>query len=347
MSLLNKCQWLVCFVLAYCCVIAHGQEKVSDTQGLEFEISKELPRRPSNRIASSEATHFAMIDLRAGRTFRYGPGGWPGAILSTEAGESMSEKQRSFIAGFKKSSNRHFGPFAPKGGGGIVHFYINAVSENDARKMVEALFEYFNKKAQSELEAARNQLKQARNIIIEKEKELPAMVAQHKSIKAKADNIMEDHWGTKNLLIDKNSIVNDIRENMKVFKHKLRNLDFENVNTQARIEAINKFKNKGKITDQSNLVKLDQMLIDDEVKLAGLLAEQRVIRDTLRQAKNSLHTIGEKNKLSKEVNKLRKTLADNKTIATNLEAKLADLPAEWKPVSIPNRKVVIYDIRRN
>ena len=55
MNIGNKYQWLVCLVMMPCCAIAQGQEKLSDNQQLEFEISKGVSQfRPALDIKNNE-----------------------------------------------------------------------------------------------------------------------------------------------------------------------------------------------------------------------------------------------------------------------------------------------------
>lgn len=342
MSILNKCQWLVCFVLVYCCVIAHGQVYEMDKRELKFELSKEMPKWEASHVASKEVTHFARIHLLDDRHFGFKGVHWSGAILNTKAGKLMSEKQRHFISGFLHSGsiNKGFGPFHARDG--KVPFEINTVSEQDVHLMIESLLEYFNNKARSNMEKARKEFEEAQKTIAELEKNIPELEKKYKHPKSQVDKIIKDRWESKYGLIDRQMMFTETKESMKEFTHKLVLLEFEVIELQAKMDMINKF--KGTITDQSMLLKLDQMLIIAEVEFVGILAKKKAFQKSFEQGAQLLHMMREERHLSYQIKKTKRTLVDTRTQVSKLEQKLADPPPEWKSVSMVESKVVIFKL---
>jgi len=346
MTILNKYRWLTCFLVIYCCLITHAQENAPHKPKLKFELSKELPNSIPwlSKIAWHEVTYFASIKLRSDRTFDPGPDGWPSALLSTEAGKSMSEKQRHFLADIPKNYYSQFGPSL--GIDAIAHFYIVALSENDARKMVEALLEYLNKKAQSDMENAKKQLEEKQKNIIELEGKLKKLLESedYQQSKEQLEKVVINSWQSKFIAVDCGSIWPESWEKMKVLNQKLTFLNFDILAIQSKIDTINKFKNDHESPRSAETeYKLDQMLVITEIELAALLAKQKAMQKSFDDAARLIEACNE----IRERDLLEDNITNVRQEISKLQKKFANPPAAWKPVTVIDNKVVIYQLRQD
>jgi DNA repair exonuclease SbcCD ATPase subunit len=349
MTTLKKYLYLSCLILASYCTIALSQEPDPNAQKLQFEISKEQPDWLPELIANDEATHIAYLKFRQDRDFNQ----ISLEALDTEASKSVSEKQRSFLLSRSRDKKKSLG-WIPTSDGRrgrvsnevhIPNFYINAVSEDDARKMTEVLIEYFNKIAWSKMEYRRKELEEKLKAIPELENQLAELEKEYKSLnESQIDKILDECWQRKYDLVSEENMSQDLAKTMKEIKDKLRLLNYDSSNLQAKIYKIQQLNKSGV---QIHLDKLHDLLTTYEIELTGLVSESEAAQKSFAEEEklaDALHKIKRKRELPSLIKQTNKNLTDNQFFVQYYERELTYPPAQCKPVEVIDNKVTIYQL---
>jgi hypothetical protein len=112
-------------------------------------------------------------------------------------------------------------------------------------------------------------------------------------------------------------------------------IDFELVGLKTRIDLIGKFKTGGKITDQATLIKLNQMLMVDEIERAGMLARRGVYEAAFELAKELDNTLKTMSKVSSQKTAWERKLREEEQDVWKWEDILTDSPqkyVQWRSV---------------
>ena len=270
------------FALAALCVFStvYGQQDEKSKQQLWFELASRTIEIPED---FPEVKYVGLLHIINDRDL----GPWIGAIQTTSKWKEMSEKQQQFILKLQNDykyksiakkkrtgypiSTRSDYIYTPEG---TRSYRVYAVSKEDVRKMAEAVIEWHNNNARIGLEFARKQLKQNQKIIAEAEVMIPKLEKECKQLETQVEE-------KTRLYIKENNELDKAKET-EIFAHAKKHMEelasyiklakFELIGLHARIKSIERFKTGGKITDQGTLIKLDQMLITDQIEEAGVWA---------------------------------------------------------------------------
>jgi hypothetical protein len=348
MTTLKKYQYLSCLILASCCAIANSQTIDPNTQKLQFEISKQLPEVHHWEGINDNIAYSTLLCLKNAQDLRFGENELQMGLLNTKTAKSMSEKQRNLLADL---TYRDVAPYENKKRGGS-HFRVFAVSEQDAEKTIEALIEYLNSKAQTELENAKKHFeevnKETNQTIQELEKKIAELEKEYKSLnESQIDKVIEKRWHRKYVLVPVDDLFQELTGAIKEIKDRLRLLNYDSSNLQAKIEKIQQLKLAKKITDQNILTKLDDLLITYEIELAGLSKEREVVLNSLaeeEQVADVLNMITKRQQLPNTIQQVRDELAGNQNMISALETELSRQIAQYKPVKVIDNKVIIYQL---
>lgn len=342
-------------ILAFFCVFAttYGQQDEKPKQQLWFELASRTIEISED---FSEIKYVGLLHIIDDRDLRP----WIGAIQTTSKWKEMSEKQQQFIlklqndykyrsiakkkrTGYSISTKSDY-IYTPEG---TRTYRVYAVSKEDVRKMAEAVIEWHNNNARIGVEFARKQLKQNQKIIAEAEKMIPKLEAEYKQLEAQAEEKTKQYIKDNNELdkAKENEIFVHAKKNMEELARYMKLAKFELIGLHARINSIERFKANRKISDPGTLIKLDQMLITDQIEEAGVLAQINAYEEAFKQAKKMYDVIDSYYSVEVQKRELQEKLEIAQKQKNNMERRLANPPAYMQPVKIHENKVVIWQVK--
>ena len=287
---------------------------------------------------------------RSLRTWRY-------SLMEASQWKEMSEEQRQFIRKLSddyqyKRYLRNHNITSPSSMNtrhvrtpdDTYTYQIPGVSEQDVRKMAEAVIEAFDRHAREGIEINQENLKKNRAIITEAEIILPKLESECNKLKVQKDEKIAEYSKANYGIDSEKTISEHARKSTEELAYHLRLVDFELIGLRAKIDSISRFKADEKIKDQDTLTRLDQMLITTEVERSGLLARRNAYISAFKQAKE-LHTIiesGDEAAAQKAI--WEKKLADAQKAIPDLEGWLENPPSSTRPVEVYENNVTIYPV---
>jgi hypothetical protein len=339
-------------VLVVTCVfsVAYGQQSEKTKRQLRFELTS-----GTDEMTYPGTKYIGYFHVTTDRNM----GSWVSWITTTSKWNQMSEEQRQFIMAQINakhgSATRRSGmgyPFSRNSGqmktpNRTRTYSIFAVSKEDVRKMAEAVIEGLDNEAQRRLERKQKELEDNKKTISEAEKILPKLEIECKQVEAKAQEKTKEYLKA-NYEIDKT-------KRPEIFQHAIKNMEelarymklanFELIGLQARIDSIERFKASGNISDPGTLIKLDQMLIADEIERAGIMARRKAYEEAFRQTKELYDIFMSCDDAAAQKQRWKKRLANAQAYKNRAERVLSNLPREMQPVEVYENKVVIIQVK--
>jgi len=356
MITLRKSQLLILMAVACVFSAAYGQKSEQPKRQLQFEISGTIS--PARHF--TEVTHYGYFHLVEDRRFDEN---WTHKwITLTSQWKEMSEKQRQFILKMQNdyqyrntASKRDLSlPFSTKSDyvttpEGTVTYRVLGVSEEDVRKMAEAVIERLDNQAHSVLEGNQKRLDSSKNIIPEAEKMLPELEIEYKQVEAKAEEKTKEYLKANYEIdrIKRPEIFQHAIKNMEELARYMKLANFELIGLQARMDSIDKFKTSGNISDPGTMIKLDQMLIADEVERAGILARRKAYETSFKQSEELYNIIKSRDDAAIQKLKWQEKLEKAKNAKISLERALANPPKGMQPVEVYENKVFIWQVKQD
>jgi hypothetical protein len=359
MITLRKSQLLIALAAACVFSAAYGQQSQQSEQTkhqLQFVISGTIS--PERHF--SEVTHYGYFHLVEDR--RFGEDWTQEWITKTSQWNQMSEKQRQFILKLqndyqyrstvrKKNIGR---PFSIKSDHistpeGTVTYWVPGVSEEDVRKMAEAVIERFDNRIHDTRKVNQKNLDLNKNVIAEAENMIPKLETEYKQldkqVEEKSKEYLKTNYGIDG--IQRGEVMQHTQKNMEELARYMKLAKFELIGLHARINSMEKFKTSEKIRDPGTLIKLDQMLITDQIEEAGVVARINAYEETFNQAKK-VHDII-KSYYSVEGQKLgwERRLEKAKKAKNSIEKFQANPPAQMQPVEVYENKVFIWQLKQD
>lgn len=352
MITLRKNQLLI--VLIAVCVFSavYGQQSEKPKRQLLFELTS-----GTDEMTYPGTKYLGYFHITNDRNL----GPWGSWITTTSKWKEMSEEQRQFIEGqinkqdnrtLRRSSIGH--PFSRNSGHMKTPirtrtYSVFGVSKEGVRKMAEAVIEGLDNEAQKRLERKRNQLENYKKTIAEAEKMLPKLEEEFKQLDKQAEEKTKVYIKT-NYKVDstnRNEILQHTKKNMEELASYMKLANFELIGLQARIDSIEKFKTRGHISDPGTLIKLDQMLIADEIERAGIMARRNAYENAFKHTKDLYDVISSYYGVEGQKRGWKERLAWAQSHKNSAERLLENPPAEMQPVEIYENKVVIMQVKQD
>ena len=349
MIISRRNQLLAVIATTYILSTVFAEQSTAPKRELKFELStKSIWFSP----CPSETKYAGDLHITKDRILEP----WVFGVSETSQWKQMSEAQRQFII---KLQNRYrvtdkelwrVGPalsiqsdytHTPEG---MLTYRVHGVSEEDTRKMAEAVVEWFDNKALEKLEEVQKKLEHAQNVITEAQEKLPKLEVEYQRLQKQADEKEKEY---KEVNYIDWEMFDHAENSIEELAHNLRTTDFELAGLQARIDLIGKFKAGGKISDQATMIKLNQMLMADEIERAGVLARRNAYESALKLAKEFRDVVRALRSTSSIKSARERELKIAKTNASLWEKILADPRPEMNPVQVYENKVIIYPVRQN
>jgi hypothetical protein len=330
-------------ILTCICIPAFCQDANTPETQLNFEVSQEerpWVRDHDNRPGRGPiAPKYVAEFFRQSADYPAGYGELPDAkhLLETRAGSLVSPRQREFVTVSDALVNMGFGRTVKN----HRHFSVYAVSQEDAKRVTEALLELWTAGAKRRTQEVEDRFRKQEEEMARANNDLQNKQAELESVTRQLEEL---RGSTRSLSTDE-----DAREQAKAtvleMDKILNTLDIEITGIKAKLTAIDQYKSERKLTSIEGLAKLEVMLAEQTVELAGALAKMEAARG-IREAHQKFYDLAtQRATLEREVWSLRTALGNWPVRRRDWEERLADPPAFWLPPKVYENEVTIYPVR--
>jgi len=294
---------------------------------------------------SIEPTYVAEVVIkRTGKEDSVTDAELSNAILNSRIAQSLSQRQRDFIAtGFAFRLDYESLYKLPD----HCQTWLYAISEEDARKMVQAFIDFLNKKAKARLEQMLQMRDGLKGKVSQTQKQYLEIKAQFEAIGADFEKKLKDGRHFLNLdggLARGMDTPKEAKQTVLEMNKVLDLLNIEIAGIEAKLAAIEELKSRKSVSGEG-LAKLEQILCEQTIELAGALARKKASLE-IRTREEQLYNLYRKwENLSYEVQKLDWDISTYEENLGELEEKLANPDPGTLPPTILQNKVTIYPVR--
>ncbi len=250
---------------------------------------------------------------------------WPDSLdlLKTAAGKTMSNEQRAMIER-RPQDVAHTVPYNPDSE--LWVWKLDAVSEDDARKMAEAFLERWDTSARRELEAMKKQVEKIRAFIPDAERKIA-------DLQVAVDAAKKEIGDIEKLVVYRGP--DEARHELLDIDRALRSVQVEMVGIKAKAEAIKNWRNRG-YSDWAG-----KMLAAEDVELAGVLARKAALEGYRKTAEQYGTRYSRMRADQATLDSLKDELSKSRSSLPMWEHSLADPPAKARRPSLRNNTVLI------
>jgi chromosome segregation ATPase len=264
------------------------------------------------------------------------------AILSTNAARTMSPKQRELVStlpfkfiDFGKTIGNH------------TYFRVYGVGEYDTQKMVKALIEALENKANKEVQHYLNKIKESKEKIAEIKQELPDKQKQLEEAELIYKKIKNARYSSS---LDDLEVYTKAKETMFQMDKMLDSLEIELAGIQEKLKKIEQYQRRKYGENTKNfspetLDKLDQMYVEQMIELSSAKARQNTALKIRDQEKEFINLSDQWSNLQAEVNRLKRDLENSENNILTDEKILANPLPEMRPPKVYQNKVTIYPVK--
>jgi len=276
-------QLTIVFVLAVMCLASVGSEPNDVKMKLKFEVD-EAQSKPWIRSRGTvnplgrgpiEPSHVAVFHIR--RPSAKMPSGPEGIlqILQTSAAKSLSEQQRKFVSG--SDALVWWGIDEVQNHDTVL---IYAVSEEDARKTVEAYFEIAVNKADDERKKFEGHIREAKAKLDEIEEALPKKQQQAEKAREQYNRVKADFHPS----LSDDEAYGKAKETMLQVDKMLDVIEIELAGIREKLTVINEYRKTPQSMEdhmrlrqlpEGMLVKLEQMYVEQTIELKSAEARKQ------------------------------------------------------------------------
>jgi len=333
----RKCLFVSTVILACNCILSAAIEPNQPQPELTVEVSEKLMPWSLGHVSRHargliEPTHMAEVFV----LHRYWPSLKAESFLKTAAAAAMTPKQREFVKGSDA--------FANAGDGGKIRnhdeFLLYAVSEADARRMIDALIEILGERPKrrrleyaTKLQEYREEMAKAKGLLPGKEALLPSVKADyHKSKELShafsADTEAADH--AKKTILEMSKMLDT--------------LDVELAGIREKLKVIQDYWSQDGMWTKEAFAKLQELQIIQTIELKGAEARRKAAVAIRRREKDFLDLFHQWTSLESTVKSLRSRIESRQRRIAEIEAILANPKADMLGPKIYQDKVVIYPV---
>lgn len=324
-------------------------ETSEDETKLKFEINNDKSqlwlsiRRDTPGQGPIKPTHVAVLYIRRPNKLSRGHEEIR-QILNTSAGRSLSEQQRKFLSassaltwwGEDRISNHDM-------------VFLYAVSQEDAKKTVQAYLEIPTNKANAKMQEYKEYIKDRKEEIIKIKKNLPEKQKQADEMQPKYMEIKN----TRYFSLSDNEAYEKAKETMLEMYKMLDILEIELAGIQEKISIINEYRKtpqdiqairRREKLPEGMLAKLEQMFIEQTIELKSAEARKQAAIKIRGRGKAFIDMFNEWNNLSSEVYDLKANLVNSERSVQEIEEILTNPKPDMLPPEIYQDKVTIYPV---
>jgi len=344
---------LVMVLISVCtCGLLLGAEPNETKVGLKFEISTdEKPWFISSRTdeigqGPINPTHVAHFYINEKQKCPNLPGSrWIKSILESSAGQSMSQKQKNFVKTGREDFLR-LGIFSELGPmkQGFYYFRLFATSEDDAKKMTQALIEVLTNEANAKLQKLQTERQELQKKIVEAKKKILEKKSETEAAGAKLREMLKDEthslYGS---LVKSSNAPNEAKKTVLEMNRMLDVLNIEIIGIEAKLSAIEKYKSKKNVSIE-RLAKLEQMLCEQTIELAGALAKKEAALKIRKRDEEFYNLYRQWGDLTRQVDKLRGHVHGYERMLRRANEKITNQTPELLPPQVYQNKATIYPV---
>ena len=316
---------------------------------LKFEINNkpQLWRRVGNNIPGRgpiKPSHVATFHIQ--RPHGHLPNSHEEIlqILKTSIGKKLSQKQVMFLKtsdvltwwGIKEIQNHDT-------------VFLYTVSEEDAKKMVQAYLEVPTKRANEKVYEHEKYLKEQKERIIEIKKILPEKQKQADEMQPKYMEIKK----TRYFSLSDDEAYEKAKETMLEMDKMLDVLEIELAGIREKMSVINEYRKTPQDTQaivrrkrlpEGMLVKLEQMFVEQTIELKSAEAREKAAIKIRNRDKAFVDLYIEWKNLSGEVHNLKTNIKNSKRRLQEIEERLNNPEWDMLPPTLYQNKVTIYPV---
>lgn len=343
MICLKKHRFIISFILACACATTIGAEPNEAQMNVIFEINNKQSKAwvpgPTGRAKGPiKPTHVAVFYVRRPWNLSEGDTAIQ-QILKTSEGQSLSEQQRHFLVasdavvrwGIENVQNHDM-------------LLLYAVSEEEAKKTVQAYLEVQTKKANARMQEYEKYLKDRKQERIEIKKVLPDKQKQADEIDPKYMEIMNTNY----LPLSHEEAYEKAKETILEMDKKLNILEIELAGIKEKIQSIENFRRikslGGHDFSEEILNKLEQMLVEQLIELKSAEAREQAAVKIRDKDKAFVDLYYQWKNIRGEVYKLKANLEDSEKKVKEMEERLNNPTPDILPPEIYQNKVTIYPV---
>ncbi|MBN2594029.1 MAG: hypothetical protein JXA81_11015 [Sedimentisphaerales bacterium] len=347
---LKTIQIIIVLILACISSPLRGAEPNEAKTEMKFEIDNKRPqlwlggRSDKPGQGPIKPTHVAILHIR--RPHMDMPTSHEGVlqILKTSAGESLSQQQRKFLTasdaitwwGIEEIKNHDT-------------VFLYAVSEEDAKKTVQAYLEIPTKQANAAVQEFEKYVKDRKEEIIEIKKALPEKQKQADQMEPKYMGIKK----TRYFSLSDDEAYEKAKETMLEMDKMLDVIAIELAGIREKMSVINEYRKtpqdpqavqRRRQLPEGMLVKLEQMYIEQTIELKSAEAREKAAIKIRDRDKAFVDLFIQWANLSGEVNNLKANLESAEEQVQELEERLTNPEPYMLPPEIYQNKVTIYRV---
>ena len=361
----RKRQLVITLILTCTCAPALAQEPNEVKTELKFEINAEKVQSLYGKIKTMRTpirpTHVAYFAIEWYHWQPTEPN--ISEILQTPIGQTVSQLQRDLLravpaiplVGTKRRMEKSwFGSYHC----GSNKYAVYAVSQEDAKKMAQALVEVLMKEADVALGPI---LKSYINKMLSKKQELEknvaefqAQLSQKRAEKEDADaelrRRLKDQPYLLNVILHEGELVLNtdlpkLTEQMiQEMGKMLEIINVEIVGIQAKLSAIEKYKSKPNVSI-AVLARLDEILCEQSIELAGALARKKQATESRARYQDLYNLHSQWETAVYKYEKVRRSLLRSQRELSKLKEHLTNPSPDMLPPKVYQNKVTIYPVR--
>jgi len=332
----KKRQLVSVLILACICIPALATEPNEAKTKLKFEISvlrqQWLDRKKQLARGLIKPTHAAEfyinhtdIAISNQREIKM--------ILETSSGQSISDRQQEFL----KTSTTSCAIFSyDKAMKDHYHVRLYALSEDDARKMTEAFVEVATNKTKARMELWKDDLAKLQEKIPQLQKQISETEEKLKIVRASFEKFKKSTPSVQY------ASIKEAQQAISEYSKIIDPLTIELEGIGAKIRTIQEYQEK--ITSQDTLVKLEQMLIEQNVELAGVSAKRDFADSARIRARYFVEKKTELRNLEEDKGTLYNQRRNHQRELQHVEERLANPTPEMLPPKVYQNKVTIYPV---
>jgi hypothetical protein len=347
---LKKTQIIIVLISVCTCGLSPAAKPNEAKIELKFEIDNNksnlwLSRRPDKQGQGPiKPTHVAILHIR--RPHMDMPPGPDGVqqILKTSAGQSLSQQQRKFLTssdaitwwGIEEIRNHDT-------------VFLYAVSQEDAKKTVQAYLEIPTNKANARMQEGEKYLKDRKQEIIEIKKALPEKQKQADEMEPKYMEIKK----TRYFSLSDDEAYEKAKETMLEMDKMLDILEIELTGIKEKMAVINEYRKtpqnaqevsrRNRLTDEM-IAKLDQMFIEQTIELKSAEAREKAAIKIRDRDKAFVDLFIQWRNLRGEVDNLKANLKSSEKRLQEMEVRLTNPTPDLLPPEIYQNKVTICPV---
>jgi len=260
-------------------------------------------------------------------------------ILHSSVGQTLSQQQRKFLS--TSDAITWWGIVDIKNHDTVL-FY--AVSEEDAKKTVQAYLEGPTNKVNERVQEYKKYIKEKKQEIIEIKKILPEKQKQADQMEPKYKEIKNKRYFS----LSDDELYEKAKETMLQMDKTLDVLEIELAGIQEKLKSIEKYRSMkslgGHDFSKETLDKLDQMLVEQMIELNSVEAREKAAIKIRDRDKAFVDLFIQWKNLSGDVFKLKANLESAEKQVKELEERLTNPEPYMLPPEIYQNKVTIYPV---